>query len=101
MKSDDSRSALPSFARKTADGFELRVKVIPGVGATKIVGEYGDRLKIRVGAPPEKGKANKELTGFLKKLLRIREIEVTAGETSREKTLTLRGSVTWSLLTEE
>ena len=101
MKSDGSQSALPSFARKTADGFELRVKVIPGVGQTKIVGEYGDRLKIRVAAPPEKGKANKELISFLKKLLGVRDIKVTAGETSRDKTIALRGTLTWSLLTEE
>ena len=77
------------------------MKVIPGVGVTKIVGEYGDRLKIRVGAPPEKGKANKELIGFLKKLLRLKDIEVTAGETSRDKTIALRGTITWSLLSEE
>jgi uncharacterized protein len=44
----------------------LRVKVIPKSPKTEIVDKMADgTIKIRVAAPPEKGKANTELIKFL------------------------------------
>ncbi len=44
----------------------LRVKVIPKSPQSKLVEEMADgTLKIRIAAPPEKGKANLELIKFL------------------------------------
>lgn len=44
----------------------LRVKVIPRSAKNEIVGELADgTLKVRIAAPPEKGKANEELVAFL------------------------------------
>ena len=37
---------------------KLLVKVVPGASRTGVVGWLGDRLKVRVSAPPERGKAN-------------------------------------------
>jgi uncharacterized protein len=46
----------------------LRVKVISKSAKTEIVEKMrDDTMKIRVAAPPEKGKANKELIKFLSK----------------------------------
>jgi len=43
-----------------------RVKVIPRSAKTKIAGEMADgTLKVKVAAPPEKGKANETLCAFL------------------------------------
>ncbi len=48
------------------------VKIVPGSSRTSIEGLLGGVLKIKVAAPPEKGKANKELTAFLAKRLKVR-----------------------------
>jgi uncharacterized protein len=43
-----------------------RIKVIPKSPRSELVEIMGDEtLKIRIAAPPEKGKANKELIKFL------------------------------------
>ena len=56
----------------------LRVKVIPRSPRTEIAGELADgTLKVRVAAPPEKGKANHELCRFLASHYRVPESEVT------------------------
>ena len=44
----------------------LRVKVIPRSAKSEIVGEMADgTLKVKIAAPPEKGKANDTLCAFL------------------------------------
>lgn len=44
----------------------LRVKVIPRSARSEVAGTLADgTLKVRVAAPPEKGKANEELCRFL------------------------------------
>lgn len=77
------------FSKKTASGVTLSIKVVPKSSTTAIVGVEGGELKIRVAAPPEDGKANKELIRFLSKVFKVpqRDIQLIKGETSRHKVL--------------
>ncbi|MDH3220620.1 MAG: DUF167 domain-containing protein, partial [Gammaproteobacteria bacterium] len=37
---------------------KISLKVVPGASRDAIAGWYGDRLRVRVGAAPQRGKAN-------------------------------------------
>ena len=60
-----------SFYTPTSQGYLLRLMVSPGARRTAVVGLYGDRLKVRVAAAPEKGAANQELIAFLARALNL------------------------------
>lgn len=65
----------------------LRLKVVPGAARTEFTGLLGDRLKLRICAPPEAGKANKAIIAFLATTLGVKRNQVTieSGQTSPEK----------------
>lgn len=68
----------------------LRVKVLPKSPANEIVEVMADgTYKIRVAAPAEGGKANKELIRFLKKALSATEVVIVSGKTERIKLIRL------------
>ncbi len=71
----------------------LPVKVAPGSRKDEIVGWTGDTLKIRVSAPPEKGRANRAVAALLARTLRIERdrIAIVAGAGSRRKLVRLEG----------
>ena len=65
----------------------LDVHVQPRASKSQVAGFFGDRLKIRVAAPPVDGKANQELIDFLAKAFNVarRDILLLAGESGRDK----------------
>lgn len=65
----------------------IRLKAVPGAKRDEVAGVLGDRLKVRVSAPPEGGKANKAICGLLAGVLgvRARDVEIVSGMTSPEK----------------
>ncbi len=71
----------------------IRVKAVPGAKRDEIVGLLGDRLKVRVSAPPEGGKANEAIVALLADALRVRarDIEIVAGRSSAEKSVRVTG----------
>jgi uncharacterized protein (TIGR00251 family) len=72
----------------------LRVKVIPRSAKTEIVGTMADgTLKIRIAAPPEKGKANEELIRFLSAHFKSKNVEIVSGQTAGLKMVRLTGAV--------
>ena len=71
----------------------LSVKAVPGAKRDAIAGVLGDRLKVRVAAPPEGGKANKAICALLAGSLGLKPAQVTvqAGHTHPEKTVRIEG----------
>lgn len=71
----------------------LRVKVAPGSKQDAIGPWVGDILKLRVQAPPEKGRANEAVCALLVKKLGCprRDVSVVAGAAARDKTVAIEG----------
>jgi len=71
---------------------KLKLKVAPGSKQIQVK-KYGNSLKVRLKAKPEKNKANKELVALLSGMLNIpkRDIFIIKGEKSRNKILEIKG----------
>jgi uncharacterized protein (TIGR00251 family) len=71
----------------------LKVKAVPGASRSEIVGRLGEALKVRVAAPPEGGKANREILELLAEKLGLPAAGVTlvSGAVSAAKVVALRG----------
>jgi len=75
----------------------LRVKVVPGAKRDQIAGVLampdGDRLKVRVCAPPEGGRANQAVCALIARRVGLKPAQVTiaSGASSAEKTVALSG----------
>jgi uncharacterized protein (TIGR00251 family) len=65
------------------------IKAAPGAPRTELAGFKDGRLRVRIAAAPEDGKANGELCAFFAKSLGCpkRDIVLERGEKSRLKTL--------------
>lgn len=76
-----------------AEGWVVPVKAQPGARKNTIVGEHAGLLKVAVTAPPDQGRANKALVEVLRDALGVKrsQLELIAGETSREKRFLVRG----------
>jgi uncharacterized protein len=68
---------------------KLHIKVIPSSSKDCIAGWLDDTLKVKVKAPPEKGKANKAVINVLEKSLDLAKgsIHITSGTTSCRKVI--------------
>lgn len=68
---------------------KLYIKVIPSSSKDAIAGWLEDTLKVKVKAPPEKGKANKAVIKVIEKSLGLEKgsVSIENGLTSTRKTL--------------
>jgi uncharacterized protein len=75
------------------DAVVLSVHAQPGAGRTQVVGRHGDAVKIRVAAPPEKGRANDALTEVIVRSfgLDASAVELVGGAASRSKEFRITG----------
>jgi uncharacterized protein (TIGR00251 family) len=68
---------------------KLQLKVVPKSSRDRVLGWLGDRLKVAVAAPPEKGKANASVVALLAATLHlpVSGVRLVGGETSPLKTV--------------
>ena len=78
------------------------VKAVPGASRDETAGVVGDRLKIRISAPPEGGKANKAICKLLGSSLGVKanQISIERGETSPAKIVRISGAVLGDVMSE-
>ena len=71
----------------------LRLHVQPGAGRTAVQGVHGNALKVRVAAPPEKGRANDACASLVAELADVdpAAVALSGGETSRAKRFSITG----------
>lgn len=77
----------------TSNATLILVKVVPGSRREEIVGWLGDRLKVKVAAPPEDGRANEALCRLIAETLGVgvRAVGVVSGHARPEKTVRIEG----------
>ena len=83
------------------EGVVLAAKIVPGSsGATRICGWLDGMLKVKVAAPPQKGKANQCLLRFLAKTLGLKKnaVSIISGQTSPVKQIRIVGISAKTLL---
>lgn len=80
-----------SWLRAVPGGVEVRLKVVPGASRSAVAGVLGDRLKVRVAAPPEDGRANRAVEDLLAEATGA-ACRIIAGHGSPQKTALLSGA---------
>ena len=76
------------------DDVLLWIKAVPGASRDQLAGAIGNRLKVRISAPPEGGKANHAICKLIARTLnaRPRDVSVEHGATNPEKTIRIAGA---------
>jgi uncharacterized protein (TIGR00251 family) len=86
-------AALEAAVAAHPEGATIALRVVPRAPRTVFVGRYGDRLKLKVAAPPVDGAANAAVLAHVAGLLGVRTSAVTilSGERGRDKVVLARG----------
>lgn len=97
-------SSAPASTAKSAPMSELLAEPVPGGVRIPILVQpkssrnrfgpiHGDRIKVAITSPPVDGAANKAVVDLLAKVLGVarRDVCITAGHTSRRKTVEVLG----------
>ncbi len=71
-------------------GVEVDVWVVPGASRTGITGIHDGALRVKIAAPPERGKANRALERLLAQSTGG-AAAVVRGQSSRRKTVRIEG----------
>ena len=71
----------------------LELRVVPGAARPGVSGRHGTGWKIRVAAPPERGRANEAVVALLAETLALdrRDVAIVSGRSGRDKVVVLEG----------
>jgi len=77
-----------------AGAWLLELHIQPGAKSTGVVGEHGDRLKLKISAPPVDNKANAFLLDWVASQLGMPKsaVSLVRGAASRQKTVAVSGA---------
>lgn len=86
---------MTAFARWDDGDLILACHIQPGAKKSELAGLHGERLKIRLHAPPVDGKANNELIRFLSQLFAVskQSVSIESGDLSRQKRVRITNPV--------
>ncbi len=72
---------------------KISIKVSPDAGRNEVAGQLDTAWRIKIAAPPDKGRANKELIDFLSKTLGVKRnsLSILRGHASRNKLISVEG----------
>lgn len=93
----DAPGDRPGAWRWDGADLVLHCHLQPGASRSGFAGLQGERLKIRLRAPPVDGKANAALQAFLADAFGVarRQVSIEAGELSRLKRVRIRQAQRW------
>ena len=82
-----------NYMKEIDGGVVFTAKIVAGSSKTAVCGLLGDMLKVKVAAPPEKGKANQALIDFLAKQLGVKKnaVSIISGQTKPIKQIQIMG----------
>jgi uncharacterized protein (TIGR00251 family) len=82
-----------AYVREVDGGVMVEILVTPRASRARLGPVHDDRLKVAVTSPPVDGEANAAVVELFARAMKIprRNVEVTAGHTSRRKTVRLVG----------
>jgi len=85
---------MAGWLRRNTQGITLALRVQPRASRDEVAGLHGDRLKVRITAPPVDGAANEHLRRFLAGLFGVApsQVRLLKGETGRDKLVEIGGS---------
>jgi len=80
---------------QSGDDVLIWIKAVPGASRDGIAGIIGDRLKVRISAAPEAGKANKAICKLIASVLGVKtkQVSIDSGQTNPEKIVRINGVV--------
>ena len=85
---------MNTAARRDGTDWILDLRVQPRASHTEFAGLLGDRLRIRLNAPPVDGRANAALVEFIAEAFGVPRaaVSIEAGLSGRNKRLRIRGA---------
>ncbi len=88
-----SRTVTDLKTENHEGGVVFTAKIVPGSSKTAILGLLDGMVKIKVSAPPEKGKANQAICEYLAKRLGLKKkaVSIVSGKTNPVKQIRIEG----------
>lgn len=87
---------------QSGDDVLIWIKAVPGASRDEIAGVVGDRLKIRISAPPQGGNANKAICKLLANSLGVKpnQLSIEHGGTSPAKIVRINRATVGDVMNE-